>query len=1036
MATYALTVSTNALGLGVISGATVVVERKRTTVNDIYPTSSLYTTKVATNISGVATIQLGADDGTVFHEVKIFDTAGVLVYKNTIQMPPQAADIDDLPLNDIISASAYQAVQAKEDTEQLKADTSTLKNAAQTSETNASNSADAAATSATNAANSADAAATSVTNASNSANAASTSATNASNAQLAAEAARDAAIIGSGVYVDEPTGRAAVADGQAFKVQGSGDVAAYEYRRVNSGSSTLIATYPSLAAITANTTSVNTLNTFKSDIDTNAVTFVYPKNLYNPATKQVDKYVVADTGNISTSAGWACSGYIPVVAGQQYTISANATKRTGLSFFASNVTTTAIVGSYNSNSTPLTVTAPAGANYLVVNVQSNTIPEPSQIQVEQGAVDTTFEAWFTAYRNIDRDNLSTALKAELDTINKDYEVTVISPNLLNVATVRDGKYIDSSIGNIASSAGWGCSDFIPVTAGQQYTISGTRGRQGVSFFTTNSNSAAVAGSYDATITLPLTVTAPATANYMVINLYSPTAPTYSNVQVEHGAAVSDYLAYGTYKFLDKDYVQGGIRELPSNIVAKMVLDSAATSYIECVIAGSDTQRIKHTIKPFGMANLATSEVFNFYDDHLDNVLFKQAVDDVAPYRVTGTTVGANHGYAKTDCTVTGHVKTSVDIGSVWTDGTNQWVIIDTQTNVISITARTSNAAFVSGTLTHVSGATNTASFTPSAVSSKQMYPVIKNRILKCAVDGQTLPTLDGTFYYYDNATFNESYEIMNKSSIVEWLITQVGLSPTPNDYTGTSDLSVSISYVFDTNGNCTIYTDFLALNAVAAFQDIMFVQCQKFMTGFGNIRYYIPNSLPLTHESISYDFRTLQDMTSFTASSRINFTHDKCEAGKQLCDRVLQLNDNVGMAVGYLPVLDAASDIRRTNASNKALQISEISKIYMSCIDGLQTSLAAGDYFSAVAYRNFFKRTSARTSCYAVRHTSGTYLYMDWHSATTDRVPIPVDLVGKAFTVVEKSSNVNVLSGSNLTNSLVVQVTAAASYGYLIIKVS
>lgn len=60
-----------------------------------------------------------------------------------------------------------------------------------------------------------------------------------------AEAARDAAIIGSGVYVDEATGRAAVADGVAFKVQGSGMVAAYEYRRVNASSSTLVAIYPS-----------------------------------------------------------------------------------------------------------------------------------------------------------------------------------------------------------------------------------------------------------------------------------------------------------------------------------------------------------------------------------------------------------------------------------------------------------------------------------------------------------------------------------------------------------------------------------------------------------------------------------------------------------------------------------------------------------------------------------------------------------------------------------------------------------------------
>ena len=112
MATYALTVSTSALDLGVISGATVVAERKRTTVTDIYPTSSLYTKKTATNVSGIATIQLEADDGTVFHEIKIFDASGVLVYKNTIQMPPQAADIEDLPLNDIITESATQAVAA------------------------------------------------------------------------------------------------------------------------------------------------------------------------------------------------------------------------------------------------------------------------------------------------------------------------------------------------------------------------------------------------------------------------------------------------------------------------------------------------------------------------------------------------------------------------------------------------------------------------------------------------------------------------------------------------------------------------------------------------------------------------------------------------------------------------------------------------------------------------------------------------------------------------------------------------------------
>ena len=68
-------------------------------------------------------------------------------------------------------------------------------------------------------------------------------------AKTATELARDAALIGAGVYTTEALGRAAVADGQAFKVQGSGDVAAYEYRRINSTTSSLIATYPSNAFV-------------------------------------------------------------------------------------------------------------------------------------------------------------------------------------------------------------------------------------------------------------------------------------------------------------------------------------------------------------------------------------------------------------------------------------------------------------------------------------------------------------------------------------------------------------------------------------------------------------------------------------------------------------------------------------------------------------------------------------------------------------------------------------------------------------------
>ena len=56
-------------------------------------------------------------------------------------------------------------------------------------------------------------------------------------------------MIQDGVYTTEALGRAAVADGQAFKVEGSGNVAAYEYRRTNSTTSVLIATYPSMSGV-------------------------------------------------------------------------------------------------------------------------------------------------------------------------------------------------------------------------------------------------------------------------------------------------------------------------------------------------------------------------------------------------------------------------------------------------------------------------------------------------------------------------------------------------------------------------------------------------------------------------------------------------------------------------------------------------------------------------------------------------------------------------------------------------------------------
>ncbi|TKT89491.1 collagen-like protein [Dyadobacter frigoris] len=67
--------------------------------------------------------------------------------------------------------------------------------------------------------------------------------------KVSAALSADAALIQSGVYTTEALGRAAVADGQAFKVQGTGEIAAFEFRRIDVNTSVLIATYASASAL-------------------------------------------------------------------------------------------------------------------------------------------------------------------------------------------------------------------------------------------------------------------------------------------------------------------------------------------------------------------------------------------------------------------------------------------------------------------------------------------------------------------------------------------------------------------------------------------------------------------------------------------------------------------------------------------------------------------------------------------------------------------------------------------------------------------
>src|SRR5690606_6692910 len=128
-------------------------------------------------------------------------------------------------------------------------------------------------------------------------------------------------------------------------------------------------------------------------------------------------------------------------------------------------------------------------------------------------------------------------------------------NLFNTEDVVADKYMASTgTHDITSNSGFGMSGMIPVTEGESYTLSGTRGRAGLAFFENDTDITPIDGSWDVRAVLPITVVAPAGANFVAFNLYSTSFPTYSNIQFEVGSAATAYEPFELIKKIKPEFI--------------------------------------------------------------------------------------------------------------------------------------------------------------------------------------------------------------------------------------------------------------------------------------------------------------------------------------------------------------------------------------------------------------------------------------------------------------------------------------------------
>lgn len=511
---------------------------------------------------------------------------------------------------------------------------------------------------------------------------------------------------------------------------------------------------------------------------------------------------------------------------------------------------------------------------------------------------------------------------------------------------------------------------------------------------------------------------------------------------------SDVYSSGYYLALsdsDINFYDGLVNMLTMDKARKQIVNNLfkGETYLELngenedsyIVAHNNGDVIKRVVKPYPeTTNPELTKVFNFNGDYINDNVVKTGVDDVAPQRALDTTIGANHGYIMGDYLSASHGKTNNDVGSVYSVGVDQFVILGIKSNDnlwIANTVSNSSGDLPDGLFTHVSGGSNQSDFSATLVSAKQFYPPFQSYSMAALVDGKEVEK-GARIKFENNVKFIESYEVLSRTELLDWFINQ---STNGNFYPSGMNASYRVNnvYEFNTRGDCTIYSDIVFLQPTPV-QDLMFLQAQRSELD----RYYLPKAIEFTQgsETLNYSLIESSDVTSSTGIGTINFDSSKMEADL-LIDRVVGFNDDTDscFTMGYLPVYSCELATRLVNTTNKTWEIRGNSdKLYPRVVDKGNFTAVEGEVYSVVGYRNVFKKPSGEeTSAYPVKSNSGDYYFADWHDKQDIyNLELPVDFQGKSFEVVE-SRNATVIS-QFISNSITIDVDCLSGYSYIVIK--
>lgn len=429
-------------------------------------------------------------------------------------------------------------------------------------------------------------------------------------------------------------------------------------------------------------------------------------------------------------------------------------------------------------------------------------------------------------------------------------------------------------------------------------------------------------------------------------------------------------------------------------------------------------------------------------------------DDATPVNYNGTYIGANHGaFIVHELIVPAHGKGNVDVGSIYDYGSFKWTIVrvvaDNKLWVVSQnTGNTywqfnTTSGFLAGkTLTHVSGGTNTASFTPTGDAMTQLIPAVNNHKKRIVINGFKEITSPGVFdaKFVD---FIDAYELMNPPAILAYLQAHVGTSTEQNLSVDSiiSDMRISYTYRYGLNGSMSVNMQPPSRTATL-FNFAGGVQAANLPYSGKTLLQYVNKVSPIVGPSKTWNFANVEDIS--TTIDSINFLKASWVNPDIPPDRMAQIVKNggvkeVGQVIGYSTTRGASrTDVRKN--TNDAGFIHTTRKMYPKALIGdiyPSNIMPAGTVQNLVAYRSVFNpnKLPSATVFTWYHDNNDIIIVFDTHvSGSMINLPLPQSFDGKNVTVIEKNDNVTVHSEIVCDGGVLVSVTN--NYGSALIRLS